>query len=345
MELEELLDAIRKHPSAITFAGEVLKDLDKCVGGHCPVPSVSDSAWKGVIRSGEHKLVHNDPSSRIWAVSKQLAKSDALPAGTIGTFDCTITTTKKDRAGDVLEASGAIVDPKMPLLWQHCSFEPIGSLVKVLQHNSKRVKGRFAIIGTALGNDAMILLEAGALRISHGFRPLDWEKLEPPKVKEEGDDGYYGWRFTKFEIMETSLVSVPCNDEAVIDAFARNKFASPLVKSWAGAKFRERPLIVPGADLKQTKEDKPCGCQKNDEGKTQPVESAQPEEDNVSPAEPKSTAQVIAEILTGKSPLEDLRKLKYEMKSNLRQIEEAIVALEEAQAIAESKQLLDLLNS
>lgn len=145
-----------------------------------------------------------------------------LPEGVLATFDATITTGKKDRDGDILEPEGASVDPNMALLWQHDYKQPIGKLAAVTEKSAERVAGRFMLADTELAKDALVLLKLGALRISHGFRPVEFEPMK---------DGY---RFSKFEIMEASLVSVPSNTDAVVTALDEGKFCSAIVKAWAG---------------------------------------------------------------------------------------------------------------
>jgi len=159
-------------------------------------------------------------------------------------FDAIITTNRVDRDGDILEPKGAIPDPAMPLLWQHIPMEPIGKLLKISQQNSKRVKGRFAIADTPLGRDAAELVEFGALRISHGFIPTDFEERKNGK-KDDANGEFLGWHITAYEIIEVSLVSVPSNTDAVVTAFSRQKLHHPAVKQWASTLNDERPVMVP----------------------------------------------------------------------------------------------------
>ncbi len=67
-------------------------------------------------------------------------------------------------------------------------------------------------------------MKLGALRISHGFRPLDFQPI--------GGKGN-GVHVKSWEMYEVSLVSIPSNVDAVITAFNSNKFTSTTIKSWA----------------------------------------------------------------------------------------------------------------
>jgi HK97 family phage prohead protease len=158
-------------------------------------------------------------------------------------FEAVVTTSREDRDRDILEAGGAEVDPKSPLLWQHIPFEPIGKLVQVTKQNSKRVEARFAIADLPLGHDAATLIELEALRISHGFRPLEWEVRE---TDDEEDSWRRGFHIKRFEIMEVSVVSIPANTDAVILANDRHKLHHPLSRAWADRLRRSLPASVVG---------------------------------------------------------------------------------------------------
>ena len=126
--------------------------------------------------------------------------------GSILDFEAVISTSKRDRDFDTLLASGGEIDERAALLWQHNPDKPIGRLVRVTEQNDKRVCGHFAIADTALGRDAKTLIEFGALRISHGFKPI---KAEPHK------DGM-GHVISAWKCLEISVVSVPANEGACV---------------------------------------------------------------------------------------------------------------------------------
>jgi len=171
-----------------------------------------------------------------------------LPARTIMVFENVITTPKQDRDGDILRTGGASVDENMPLLWHHMLPMPMGKMLKVLKHTDKLLKVATAVIDSTIGRDAAALVEFGALRISHGFRPIKFEMLE------RTGEGFPGFDIKTFEIMEQSLVSVPSNTDAVITAFSRGKFASPLFKGWGKSLFDSRPKkVASGVTIKDGK--------------------------------------------------------------------------------------------
>jgi len=150
------------------------------------------------------------------------------PEGTLVVMRHTLTSTKEDRDNDVLVTSGAQLDPKAPLLWQHNHMFPIGPVVGEVDRSKDKLVVVSALLDlNKMTEDAAKLIMAKVLRFSHGFRVLEFNerKAQADKV------GPSGFEITKFEIMEASLVSVPSNVDAEIEAFASTKFASDMFRS------------------------------------------------------------------------------------------------------------------
>src|SRR5918992_891700 len=151
-----------------------------------------------------------------------------------------------DRYGDVIEAKGWVLQAfkKNPIaLFGHNAGFPIGNWTNV------RVEGRkligtlqLAAKGTSQRIDELInLVEQGVLRaVSVGFRPLESEPIDK-------NQPYGGQRYTKQELLETSLVSVPANPAAL--ALARSLNVSSETMSLAfgeQAEVRRRDLSTTG---------------------------------------------------------------------------------------------------
>jgi len=251
--------ANRTGRKGVLTADRYFRSIETCFdGGFCPVKlfnAASQEEWEKALKESEGKLTYSnggmlvDRDSFSWhsgwdhkhagglkAILDGLEWRKELTVKPLVTFDAIVTTTSRDRDRDVLETKGATLDPASPLLWQHNPMQPIGALVGELkdQRTDDMLPARFAIADTELGRDAATLVEMGALRISHGFDPKEFEPME--------DDE--GWLFKTFEIFEVSLVSVPANTDAVITAFSREKLHSPLVRGWAEKMYQERPVQV-----------------------------------------------------------------------------------------------------
>lgn len=228
-EFEQLLESVRERSShtGLITADRYFREVEGCFnGGFCPVKMVgteSGDQWSKALKEAESKLTYTNKPMRI--VRKSEAKRNIKQTGTDGImrFDAVVTTTMRDRDGDILESSGAKLDTKMPLLWQHMSMAPIGRYIRTLKRAEDEVRARYVIADTELGRDAATLIKLKALRISHGFMPEEFKLLEDEE----------GWHFTKFLIYETSVVSIPSNVQAVITSVSKSKWASSLVKGMA----------------------------------------------------------------------------------------------------------------
>ena len=124
------------------------------------------------------------------------------------------TTPETDRAGDIVDPLGAKFADEIPLLWQHQHEKPVG-----VARFGKATKAGIPFTASIAKID-----EAGPLKdlvdmawqsvkaklvrgVSIGFRVLGYEPLEKG-----------GLRFTSSEIYELSLVTIPANASATIQA-------------------------------------------------------------------------------------------------------------------------------
>ena len=234
----ELIKHVRRlaksgHSGRILTADRYLLTLGKCTGGLCPTDRAryQGPEWEKRVKEAGQIPVYHNSFMNFLSFNKSPDNSD-VPAGApkaIAGFEAVYTSIKQDRDSDVLHPEGAEVDEKMPLLWQHDPTAPIGAHRKLLEQDKSKVRGYAEIADTPLGKDAAYLAEFGALRISHGFRP---KEFEPITEKSGRDEIITGFNVLKYEMMEVSLVSVPSNTDAVIEAFHRNKLGSALAKSW-----------------------------------------------------------------------------------------------------------------
>lgn len=238
--------AMKSGRERIKTADVYLSTLAKCSGGLCPTDRArfqGDEFAKRLKQAAQVPVYQNDRMGFL-GFTKSGLKADDATAGATGSklapvaeFEAIYTSTKEDRDRDILEAAGCEVDAKMPLLWQHDATAPIGAHREIVSQDKNKVIGKSAIADTVLGRDAAYLAEFGALRISHGFKP---KEFEPITEKDGTHEIVTGFHVTRYEMMEVSLVSVPSNTDAVIQAFSRGKLASPLAKSWGASLNQHR---------------------------------------------------------------------------------------------------------
>lgn len=214
---------------------------------------VDEKQWQKHLEEAEKRLTYCDSGFETKAY-----KDKELVDGAILQFDGVCSTKNKDRDGDVIETKGLALDVRMPLLWQHAQFSPVGKHVSLVSHDEKAWVSNWAIADTELGRDAATLVKFGALRLSIGFKPLE---LKPLSIEENsaGEKYVTGWHILKAAVVETSLVSVPANADAnILRVFEKEfdgickalpKLKHDAVKHWAKSISDNRPTIVQGVTL------------------------------------------------------------------------------------------------
>lgn len=119
-----------------------------------------------------------------------------------------------DRMGDIVDPMGAQFAVPLPLLWQHDSHQPIGE-VSFAKPTPKGIPFKARLVDPSSVEsptlkdrlqEAADSIRTGLVRaVSIGFRDLAHEVMK---------DG--GWRFTSWEWLELSAVTIPANADATI---------------------------------------------------------------------------------------------------------------------------------
>lgn len=128
----------------------------------------------------------------------------------------------KDHANDVT-VKGAFnkslerhkANGTMPLMyWQHDRTKPIGKWLEMHEdHKGLYVKGQL-IEGVQAADEARLLLKADAINgLSIGYIPVDEEYDRKSKTN----------YLKEVDLMETSIVSTPCNEESRVTAVKGDK--------------------------------------------------------------------------------------------------------------------------
>lgn len=141
----------------------------------------------------------------------------------------TISTASVDRMGDTIDVKGWKLDNyrKNPVvLWGHDATSlPVAKANKVWIEDGKlKAETEFTPPGMARFNDAVFdMLKAGFLNAtSVGFAPLKYAFTDDPQRR-------FGIDFMEQELLEFSVVSVPANPEALIDARSAGIDINPVV--------------------------------------------------------------------------------------------------------------------
>jgi HK97 family phage major capsid protein/HK97 family phage prohead protease len=159
------------------------------------------------------------------------------------------TSPSPDRLGDIVEPLGVSFKNPLPLLWQHDSKRPVGT-VKFEAPTADGIEFEARLprveeppslkdrIDTAWGE-----IKAGLVRgVSIGFRALETSMLK---------DGS-GMRFIKSEVLELSLVSVPAHPAAQISLIKSLDLAALAASGQerSGAKSRAGVAAIPKPTVK-----------------------------------------------------------------------------------------------
>jgi HK97 family phage prohead protease len=125
------------------------------------------------------------------------------------------TTPTPDRVGDIVEPKGAVFKLPIPLLWQHDSMKPIGHVTHAKVSSAGiQIKAKLEKIsepGTLKDrlDEAWQSIKIGLVRgLSIGFTPLEQSQIKDT----------YSYRFTSWEWLELSPVTIAANAEATIQA-------------------------------------------------------------------------------------------------------------------------------
>jgi len=125
------------------------------------------------------------------------------------------TTPKPDRVGDVVEPMGAQIGKGVKLLWQHNHDKPVGEVrfgkptEKGIPFTAtfKKPKEDYPSSLVERLEEAWVSVRDGLVEfVSIGFRTIAYEIIES------------GLKFTEWEMLELSLVTIPANSEATITA-------------------------------------------------------------------------------------------------------------------------------
>lgn len=168
------------------------------------------------------------------------------PEGDSRSMLFTISTASVDRMGDTIDVKGWKLDNyrKNPVvLWGHdASSLPVGKAKVWIEGSKLKADSEFTPPGMARFNDTVFdMLKGGFLNAtSVGFQPIKYAFTEDPQRK-------FGIDFMEQELLEFSVVSVPANPEALIDAKSAGIDIEPLIahatdtilRTCEGAKLRD----------------------------------------------------------------------------------------------------------
>lgn len=255
-----LIDQIRGRTERMTLGGCGIRIASDYVRGVLTAAGMNGAVVfpdaPNLLKDSETRLVYRnedmayEPPMTSMPAIETYCKSISVdvPPRTLMVVENILTSSKEDRDGDRLFSEGAIIDLKMPALWHHMLPAVVGKMLDVREQNTKHVRVATAIMESPLGVDTANLIEFGALRISHGFRPLEFTPRD--KGMHDRHSGPRGFDIKSYECLEESFVSVPSNTDAEIIAWSRGKVHTPLVKSWCKSLYDQRDKVYLSGAIK-----------------------------------------------------------------------------------------------
>lgn len=169
-------------------------------------------------------------------------------------FTATITTAAIDRDSDVVMPSGMNskeYEANPVLLYAHDPLKPIGRMIRMRRQDSA-IDADFALVprpdghtGEWLPDTVGSLMRFGALKgVSIGYMPIDGGMRRATKA----DTDKYGVGckqvYSKWKLLEISVVSIPSNQEALISAVSKGIVTAAGLKA-LGCELPPTALLAP----------------------------------------------------------------------------------------------------
>lgn len=146
-----------------------------------------------------------------------------------------------DRMRDIVEPMGAVFKTPMPLLWQHSHEKPVGHVVFAKPEKK----------GIPFEAHLPKIKEEGnlKLRVDEAIQSLKYKLVAAVSIGFKSIEHSYmdngGIHFTEWEWLELSLVTIPANSEAVIQAVKSldQKYLAALGRKVAGDPDSQSPGV------------------------------------------------------------------------------------------------------
>ncbi len=162
-------------------------------------------------------------------------------------YPVTLSDGSVDRHGDTVSPDGwdlTAFKQNPVLLWGHDSRQPPIGTVKNVRVENGQLRGEMKFASSPRAKEGKALVDEKVLRtVSVGFKPVEWKIAED---RDDGDSWFPPVDFTKQELLELSVVSVPANANALIDVKAHEAGArGALLERLAALEAEVKALRAP----------------------------------------------------------------------------------------------------
>lgn len=152
-----------------------------------------------------------------------------------------ITNATVDRAGDIVEPKGAEIANFMrnPIVMAdhgHTIDKVVGHAMSI-EVSDKGISARTKFRDTPLGREAFALAKEGLGGWSIGFRPINFDPIKTDTGKTKG------FQFKQWELLEYSIVAIPCNPDVVQNAITRGLISKELSRVFFDPIEEPKPTV------------------------------------------------------------------------------------------------------
>jgi HK97 family phage prohead protease len=186
---------------------------------------VSVEKWKTLAKDGE------DATRDLAVVVASASELKLLDEGA-RVITCKASSATPDRDGDTISPTGWKLDgfaKNGPILWAHNPYEPPVARARKTWFDASALYAEMEFAGAevyAFAETVYQLIKGGFLNaVSVGFRPLKWTRNE--------GRGPFAIDFVEQELLEISIVPIPSNPDALIQARSAGGIDCAPVIEWA----------------------------------------------------------------------------------------------------------------
>ena len=154
----------------------------------------------------------------VGASNLEFGSSDQYPNGW---FSGIASTDTVDRMNDIIMQNGWVWENDVPMLSQHDHKLVIGKYIETkITGKGLWQKGVFGDWELAQF-ERKLIMEGYKKGLSVGFRPIEYDLITETA---DGEEYIVGFKYTKQELLETSVVTIPANPDAGIDMIKELEF-------------------------------------------------------------------------------------------------------------------------
>ena len=175
-----------------------------------------------------------------------------------------ISTPDEDRDSDILVSDGAVLDHYLQnpvVLFAHDYYGlPIGRSI-AMRKSTTNLTATVEWAPTDFAQQVRLLVDTGFLKGSSvGFNPIAWEQRQDQAKVDMWGFAYPGYKFNEWELLEWSVVAVPCNPYALLESAKSKGMRVDEIERMMRANSPRTSVVVPELRKVATQRDEQGNC-------------------------------------------------------------------------------------